>query len=555
LRTGDQTLDEILGSERKELFCPPIQREYKWTNDKRAAFLDDIEQAINAGDSHFMGTLIIAPGGSVERQVWNRFVQHERFMVVDGQQRLTTASLLLRAVLAQFSRTPSSEQIEELSRKLKCALYATNTGVSRLTLTESDQIAYENALRREADGNREVDRAARFFKEYLSHKTDEELIDIATTALHSLRFVVIELSETEDPCAFFAAANGRGTPLTPAELTKNLLMMKSGEPDLEAAAAKYWLPLTSGFKDAQVQQFILSVTHIHHGWVTPGKIYRKLEVDLKNVGIDAFFANLQKWKSAFQHLDANAGLQKGGNASLLQELRRLSFNRKYLPSTGVVLWAVPTRMWQEGSLTDNEFAQCLKALDNFAIRVFGAYKNFVRDIVPAVGAIFLKGLKGSAAVKEYESVLFSHESYRDRTDEHLAAYLLRMRFKRSVEEQWVVAAILGLEAQARKEGFSLDLPTLEHVMPKKWSTAPGWKDIPRDFEGKQYMLGNLTVLTSPMNGDASRSPYASKRIFFTDSMLQFNRELAHYTGPWDAGHIERRGQELVQRICKAWPQQ
>lgn len=559
MKTGSEKLISILIADQREYFCPPIQREYKWNNEKRDAFFDDITSLRGPTDTHFMGTLILAPHEKIERQGRYRPSIIERVMIVDGQQRLTTASLLLVCALRRLSDMhpdvlEDRRELDSLRNNVKDVLGA--GGHPKLVLTYADQPAYAAVLAGESEGPREVHRAVRFFGDKLKHMTTLEICALTEAVLRNLQFAVIELGQDEDPCTFFAAANGRGTPLTASELTKNLLLMKSNEGDLDKAAAQYWDPLTERFTEKEVQQFIQNVTYIHHGWLTPGRMYRVLEQDLQKLTIKPFFDNLNGWKQAFELRPVHVPKNRQRPSALVPVFRRLSLIERFLPPPGCVLWGVPLRMWTEAKISDSELIECLQTLDNFAIRVIGGYKDFVRDVVPGVGKIYCNPtLVGKDAVAAYINELVNHSSYRDRSDDQLRTYLSEMKFKRNTEERWVVAALLGLEDSKRNEGVTLDSPTLEHVAPKKWSSAAEWKGLNRaTFEGHQLQLGNFTVLSQALNSDLSRGSYESKRASYLNSSLRINQELAEHLGPWDENHIVKRGALLTDQICRQWPQ-
>lgn len=549
MQPGQSNLVDLLGADKREFFCPPIQREYVWTNEKRQALLDDLNTADEAGGKHFTGTLITSPAGNVDRQTSRRTISVERVLVVDGQQRLTTLSILLSVALRHLSQVDDQEAAE-LCNKIQRCLFLADT--PKIVPTEADREAYRATLKGEPEhGTREINKAGKFFDNALKLKDTEGLIKFTDTVLSNTQFVVIALGPDEDPCEFFAAANGRGTPLSPAELTKNLLLMKSGEKDLTAAAEKYWKPLVACLPHNRIQSFVNDVTYVRHGWMSKPLIYRKVEDDLKLLGLNGYFKELTAWRDAFQYIEANLYATKGPVPAMNRVFRRLSLVAKVLPPGVQFIWAVPIRLWLERKLNDGQLTQCLEAVDNYAMRMLSRFGVALRDLAGEMPAVIARSEQ--EAVGAFIDTLYGHEAYRSRTDDKVRTHLQDMRYAKGADRAWVLACLLGIEKDLQPDGWPDD-PSVEHIAPKNLGSAPAWKHLSgTDFAHRQFALGNLTVLSQQDNMDAARVSFEDKCKVFENSMLRINRDLAKNRGGWGSAEIDARTEDICDHALKLWP--
>jgi len=550
MQPGQSNLVDLLGADKREFFCPPIQREYVWNDEKRQALLDDLNAA-DAGDGkHFTGTIITAPAGHLVRQNGRRTIAIERVLVVDGQQRLTTLSILLSVAHRLLVSNCSNDQDAlNLCINIQRCLFLGD--VPKLVPTEADREAYYATLSGTGGRGREIYKAGKFFEQALKLKSTEELIRFTDTVLSNTQFVVIALGPDEDPCEFFAAANGRGTPLSPAELTKNLLLMKSGEKDLTAAAKQYWEPLLSGMPPDRIQSLVNEVTYLRYGWMTPPAIYRKVEKDLTELGLDGYFAELTAWRDAFLFVEGRRYHTKSLPPAVTRSFRRLSLVTKVLPSGVQFLWAVPVRMWLDNKLDDGQLDQCLTAVDNYAMRMLSFFGGALRDVAGEMPAVMR--LTGQEAATAFVKSVYSQVAYRNRTDDKVLAHLQGMRYAKGADREWVLACLLGIEKALQADGWP-DEPSIEHIAPKKLDSAPAWSHLDQaGFNNRQFALGNLTVLSQKDNMASARISFEDKRKVLENSMLRINRDLAKNHAGWGAAEIDARTEELCEQVLKLWP--
>lgn len=540
--TPSQTsLVDLLGSDKREFFCPPIQREYVWDRVRRKALLDDLFLTIETGEGrHYTGTIITAPAGQIQ---YSPKHQVTRVLVVDGQQRLTTLSILLAVSRRRLAGIPLDD--DELIDKVRRCLFSNKH--PKLVPTEADREEYSKVLEGDYSGKREISKAAKQFEQQFKFLDDELFEALVAAALSSTLFVVISLSQDEDPCEFFAAANGRGTPLTPAELTKNLLLMKSGEPELSVAADKFWRPLVDGTTEQRVQELISEVTYLRHGWLSKASIYRIVEKDLKELGLQGYFDLLSAWKRAFLFVESKIWMTKSLGQKARNALGSLSSYYAYLP--GKVIWVAPVRLFVEGKISEDDLACCVSALENYYVRCITNYGAPIRDFPADMGS--LCSLSGEAVAQGYKKILMGCPAYKARNNEALRSVLTGLRFCRSADKAWARAVLQAIEERTQKD-IQLMSPTLEHIAPQKLD-APGWNSFGDDDSGLRHSLGNLTLLSGADNGAAGRASFDEKRRILLSSPYELNRAIARDHTSWGPLEIEERSRTLIDFIIRIWP--
>ena len=230
---------DIFASEEKFYYTiPKYQREYTWSYREWEALYDDISEN---NSEYFIGSIICIPlGDSI-----NRFME-----VIDGQQRLTTISLLLTAIYNRLSmhKEGISEDDEDVLPSLRKSLRSSISPngiklvpqIQNFNKDDYDFVMYENGLRKAAATKhsyfalRRISRCYNYFIERLDKEMeplkDDEIVDFLLKKYDKVRqamLVKIEVSTHSDAYVLFESLNNRGTPLTAIDLMKNLIMARA----------------------------------------------------------------------------------------------------------------------------------------------------------------------------------------------------------------------------------------------------------------------------------------------------------------------------------------
>lgn len=206
-------------TENKKYFIPSYQRPYSWSQDNAEQLIDDIYQSyLSSENEYFIGSMICINKGN------------DQFEVVDGQQRLTTLSI----IVSELKKLTANQGVKDDLQKriLPIDVYSEETDEPRLVVREKEYDLYKFYLlqdkkeyRPDKPTNTEqvfIDNAA-VIKRYLEKMTDNELKNIARYILQNVFIVFVQTGDFASSFRLFNVLNSRGLPLTNADLLKNAL--------------------------------------------------------------------------------------------------------------------------------------------------------------------------------------------------------------------------------------------------------------------------------------------------------------------------------------------
>ncbi len=225
---------------------PDYQRGYAWTEKQLRDFWNDIEQ-LEAGHNHYTGVLTLENVTETVFQKWEddywiiQSKSYQPFFVVDGQQRLTTAIMLIQVILERLSPSDKLNFTDRGDIQRKFIFDSKNNGISRSYIFgyEKDNPSYEYLKtkifceRSSSDQPQEtvytqnLARAKRFFTERVASLSGSDLEILYRKVTQQLLFNIFTITEDVDVCVAFETMNNRGKPLSYLELLKNRLIYLS----------------------------------------------------------------------------------------------------------------------------------------------------------------------------------------------------------------------------------------------------------------------------------------------------------------------------------------
>ncbi len=256
-----KSLLDVLGRPDTQYVIPVFQRIYSWTTRQCEQLWDDALNANEARSMHFMGMLITLP----ESSAWAQ----DRISIIDGQQRITTITLMLIA-LRDALRTHGSESSIIKAEEIDRTYLQTSEHECKLVLSEQDQPILEHLvlgseLPQDAAASDLLLNNIAFFRNKLGNK-DSSLLDLFP-ALETLAIISVELGPRDAPQQVFESLNAKGKPLSTADLIRNTLLMKVGSTGQEELFETYWMPLDDAFSQFGKEQDIYLDAALHQ-WIT-----------------------------------------------------------------------------------------------------------------------------------------------------------------------------------------------------------------------------------------------------------------------------------------------
>lgn len=590
---------------KKRYLIPLYQRQYAWKVHAQLELLwEDIERAVQrlttnraSMSPHFMGALVIVQLKTFGKQV-------QAFEIIDGQQRLTTFELLLSAI-RDVAISSDSKYADEIQK------YLVNDGVMEKPEVErfklwpslSDRRSFVSIVDPAADLDaiapkpndedgfvRRSTAAHAYFKQkvqdhvYVDGQFDEFRLETLFESLkEGLAVVSIELEGGDDPQTIFETLNSRGVDLTAADLMRNFIFQRAkglGQIDgtliVDRLYEKHWHPLDRAFwyqSDSRGRQ-----TRQRLDWMLTDHLSMKIG-DL--VSVETLFESYRRWilndepfvsvEAELESISATAEVEKKlfiqNKDEPLGDFGR--FANAFDVSTAMPLVVY---LASEGNV-GADLSRALGILQSYILRrdICGlTTKNYNRLFVGIVTR--LRGTDGNK-VDEMIDYLSSRQSDIDRwpnDSEWRQAWLGRDQYKgaRQPRLRWIFEAIELAKRSALNEEIEIKSElTVEHIMPLRWRDEwpiSGFEyldegDLDPEFLARQAerdasvnKLGNLTLLTGPLNSSISNGPFSVKMpAVKSHSSLAINRELNQFD-EWNELTIRERGLALFDSACQIW---
>ena len=534
----------------KQNLIPLFQRPYSWKKVNWQTLWDDmlVQYDMDEKSAHFMGTIVSVPARSVPVGV-------SKYLIIDGQQRLTTLSLLLAALRDSVDRN-TSDRIHEVYLINR---FREPEDTLKFVPTQADRDRYKAIVldRKVPDDQSLMVEAYQFFLRTLSTGVDNngDKIDcgrVLTTIEHALQVVMINLGDEDDPYLIFESLNFKGEPLTQADLVRNYILMRfrhsmSTGGEQERIYSQYWSPMERRLGD-DLTEFLRHYAMKDGDNIYQRGIYSAIKAHLKGMTTPSAV------EGEVQRMNNFAGMY----ASILEPqlesapaVRARLANIKSLDvgtSYPLLLRLLEAR--RSGILSPDELERCLGLIESFVVRraVCGVPTN-------ALNKLFLQWAGKFPSANHVE---WLHTS--------MSTGAGGRRFPNDVEfsESFKNAPQYGrgatrfilcrLEASfEHKEPVDLANATIEHVLPQTLTDA--WvAELGPDARAVHARLidtfGNLTL--TGYNAELGNLPFADKKVRLAHTHIELSRSVSEQSN-WREVEIASRAELLAEVSKSIWP--
>lgn len=539
---------------------PIYQRTYSWTQKECRQLWDDIIRAGGSPDikAHFMGSVVYIQDGLYQ------VTTNAPLLVIDGQQRVTTITLLL-AALAEALETLPEEQREPIDgfspRKLR-NYYLVNPEEEddrhyKLILSQTDRetlIALVNRGELPQDQSIRVIENMALFRDWIFKTPD---LKILCQGIAKLLVIDTSLTRGDDnPQLIFESMNSTGKELSQADLVRNFVLMGL-EPELQTRLYKdYWRPIELDFgQQAYGEEFDAFMRH--YLTFKTGDIPRQNEVydafkihartkDIADAGTEALVKDIRVFAGYYCAM-ALGKEKRPALRDAFQDLRELKVE---------VAYPFLLELYDDCAndlLTDDEFLEIVRIIESYVFR--RAICAIPTNSLNKTFATFGKALKKNRYLESVKAHLLLLPSYRryPKDDEFRREFETRDLYKSRIRSYW----LRRLENHGRKERVVLDEYTIEHIMPQNENLSSVWKaelgaEWQRVHETWLHTLGNLTL--TGYNSEYSDRPFSEKRDMeggFKESPLRMNAGLGALER-WDEEQIRKRAERLSDIAIDVW---
>lgn len=543
MKPSIQTLGQILYSP-SQYVIPVFQRNYRWETAQWAKFwdgLNEIQKPEKRGN-HFMGFLVFVPGLAQPGQ-------HTTFHLIDGQQRLTTSSILL-AALRNVARDIGQQDLsEEIHQDYLVHPRKKGEQHYRLLPKERDHDSYLAIVSGEGDPTGRMADALAYFEEQLSmlaNEMPERLRTTFDTLRQRLEFMCATL-EAENAYNIFKSLNSTGVPLGPSDLIRNFVFMHVLPDEHDEFDRELWGPLEDGFTrvdgtldEERFSKFFRDCLMASGRYVPPKDTFPSFEARYEATEFSPRELARALTRSG-RHYEVLSGRLPDEGESVTQALAGL--NKLDSSTTYPILLALFEKR-ASGVIDSANLTRAIEMLRGFILRRF-----ICGDSSRGYGQMFVRALAKDEGdpIKALEDYLLD----RGWPDDHQfeSAFVEFPLYQRGYTRE----VLETLErARGHKEPADLQEAQVEHVLPQTlndaWHEALG-PDAERIHADWLHRPGNLTL--SAYNQELWNHGFKTKRERYAQSNIVLTRELADYHN-WGEAEIRDRGRMLAKAAGQIW---
>ncbi|WP_139543124.1 DUF262 and DUF1524 domain-containing protein [Helicobacter pylori] len=544
-------LDFIGKSQEKQFVVPIYQRVYSWEKEHCKQLWDDI---IKTGgndqiEGHFIGSIVFVHDGIFS-------TKHNELLIIDGQQRLTTITLLLIALRNHLN--DEDEFLEKFSRQKIQNRYLINSDEKgdkkfKLILSEPDRDTLLSLIdkdrRKPSEPSLKIMKNFKLFEEWIRKNTDK--LETIFRGLEKLMVVEISLERGKDnPQLIFESMNSTGKDLTQTDLIRNYILMGLEPKKQKVFYKKYWRDMEEDFKQNETlfNQFVR-----HYLTIKTRKIpnINKVYEDFKDyrqkngIEIEDLLKDLQKYCRYFCQIVFKKEKDKGLNKALsfLVDLER------------DVIYPLLLELYSDysdGVLSKQDFTSIIYLTESYICRraVCGLGTNSLNKVFPS----FTKKINKDQYLESIEAHFLSLEKTTGKfpKDSEFKDSLITIDFYKFKKTKYFLERLENFDT---KEPVNTQECTIEHIMPQTLNLE--WeRDLGENFQAihEKYLntIGNLTL--TGYNEKYSNNSFQEKRDMekgFKQSPLKLNQSLKDLES-FGEKEIEKRANDLADWALKIW---
>ena len=592
------SLAQLFANSNEQFIVPSYQRRYSWKIQHTGALFDDID-LLKDNDGHLFGMIILHAGA------YNGgFMTPE---LVDGQQRLTTLTILLKSIEKAYRKIEREETANEIRKMLQCK-GPDKVLKNKILLGDLDNPDYQIIT---VDGdfdeikNKHLKDAIECFDFWLSEYEEEDL-DLFYHKLINVAVIIrLDVSPAQDAYKLFETINNRGLKLSATDIIKNFLLghaSKINDDNTLEQVKLIWAQIITELDGINTDNFfrqyfcsILKRKITFNGLVEEFKTYYIKNVEntdllgefevYSDTSIDdeedSVFDNGDEnnTEENYQELEEQPSM-KVTNIEFLKRIRSASevyrkmcyedFAEQWMNIHITNLWRVqcfPSFIFLmhffQKDYTKKTKINVLKMIETFMLR------RHICERRTGENDYIFSQLMNCLEEKTEDEMLYS---FRERLmdyypeDAEFEDKLPTYQFKGKVEDR---ARYILEQLEYDKRGNTKEtlISTsedvhLEHIVPQTintkkaisefgdWITYLGEKAL---VKHKKYVsrIGNLTLLAAPLNIQASNNPFTRKKGSYRQSDLHITKDLATKSD-FKFYHIDQRGEEIAKKAIEIW---
>lgn len=555
MKGSECRLIEYMEGSKKRFIIPVYQRNYDWKAENCKQLFDDLIKVIkNHRKSHFFGSLV---------SVYEPSGRNTEFLVIDGQQRLTTVSLLFLAMynlILQEKVTPSTPSLsQQIYEDFLVDKYQPQETRIKLKPVKNDRKAFGKLFDSVDDHIRESNLTTNYDYFYNRIQKQEITIDELFDAICSLEIINITLNSDDNPQLIFESLNSTGLDLSEGDKIRNFILMGLPSKEQNDYYEKYWNQIEECTK-YDVSSFLRDYLSVKQQAIpSQKKIYVTFKeyVELERLEAETLLIDMLAYAKRYQILLSGGTKDKALDGCIYR------LNRLETTVTRPFFLEV-LRLYDEHILDAAQVTDIFLTTENYLFR------RTICDLpTNALNKIFLllhreviryDGTENNYVAKFKYALLSKKERARFPDDDEFGtAFTERQIYQMNSKNKiYILERLENYGTAEDKDIYSHcddGIYSIEHIMPQH--LTPSWiRELGDDYEQIHqtwlHRIANLTL--TAYNSKYSNSSFAEKKAMkngFEDSGIRMNTYIAKKEN-WTLAELEERSQYLLGRAVEIW---
>ena len=563
---------DLITSSATRFVVPVFQRPYSWDEEHCAQLWDDVlAVGKDATSKHFTGSVVWVQDGTMSASGVTPL------LLIDGQQRLTTVTLLYIA-LARYARQHGDADLAFSFKEILGAGYLVNQykeGANRykLTLSQGDRDTLFSIIDNLENPDVQIDESSQriidnlaFLERQVSSYDNPNII---WAGLSRLEVVSISLTQgIDNPQLIFESMNSTGKDLSSADLIRNYVLMGLSLEEQENLYRNYWRPieetLGANIYDRIFDEFIRDYLTVCIAPEVPSK--RDIYQEFKNHVRDAGYGKSQPIALLLKELNRfakyYAAITQGVCDDADIKCRLVRISRLDISVVNPLLLSFFDD-YESGSFTRDEFLEMLDCVESYLFRraVCDLASHGLNKYLPSLIARLNKVQDDAGNYKEAFMSYLLNEANTARRFPSNAEFKSALKtrdvysFRRSL---YLLSRLENSYHPKDERNFFTSAYTIEHIMPQNALAHDEWLQILGDdaeatFDAYVNKLGNLTL--TAYNSELSDASFAEKKARviggYDNEFITISSDLRELDS-WGVGDIEDRAEKLAEKALSVW---
>jgi uncharacterized protein with ParB-like and HNH nuclease domain len=543
MRSQDRDIMNKILRVDSEIKIPVYQRNYDWTEKQCKKLINDLKMVIdNTQYYHYFGSIIIKGGYGKDNFPFS--------YIVDGQQRITTIFLMLKALI--FNEA-NHNFVNEINNTIYLRAESHN---KKLSLNIEDDIQLAKIFNNDEglDNNSNVVKNFLWFRTYFSNMPIHEK-NLYFNAFERFVFVEIMIEERDDAQLIFENINSTGVPLSASDLIRNYLLLSPE--NQEVLYRKYWYEAEKMIGFDKMDSFLNHfVTFYKNEKVNSNMTYQVFKSDVcsEEAKKEVMLSSILKLSHIYGYLIGKNEFKDKNVNDMLSEIRMFNQTTVY-PFLMHIL-----EDYGDNTLSLLQLQKIVTLIRNYLLRktfLNHSKKNFNRFFASMYDRIF----KDAENRDNYYDSIASYLFYNGTEDEYPTDNVFEKNlpisklYDKSVKTDVLTKFLYNLEAFNAKEFAMIEKIQIEHIMPqtltKQWEKelGPEYLLVHHDW---LHTLGNLTL--TGYNPELSNKSFAEKRNIIEKSNTKFNWLFSDIVQSdcWNEETIRNRAVRLTSRALEVY---